>query len=529
MKIFGFEIRRPKSEKSIDRLVATDASDNNASAVMADGVFGYNTSVAMDSNIATENGYIEEYRRMAYDPEVKQCIAEIVSDAIVHQSDGAKAVEIDLNGTELSDKSKELITNEFENIYNMLDFDTKGHEIFKRWYVDGRLNYIPNIDMDSTKDGILSIQYVDPRKIKKIKKVKYDYNKKSQDVMITSETSYFLFNENGVGSGIHKTAGTGSVGAGTNSEKYLTEDSVVYVPSGQVDQQTGIVISALHCAIKTANNLRIMEDAAMIYRLARAPERRVFYVDTGNLPKAKAEQYVKKLANEHRVSAAYDSTTGQLRNDKKFMAMTEDFWLARRGNQSGTQIDTLQGGSQAGEMGEAEYFKNKLYVALGVSPGRFAEQPSMFDTGTSITRDELRMARMIDRYRASFNKLFEELLKRQLILKNICTPEEWEEIHGNFRYKYSADAHFAEALRQERIRATVDMVSSVSQYVGEYFSKEYVYRNIMNLNDEEIKDMKAQIKAEKASGEITIEEGDIHGNDSVIEFKSILESKRLNK
>ena len=523
MKIFGFEFKRAKTDRDIEQIIPTDVADTNASVVMADGVYSVNSTVSVDSVIATENGFIEEYRRIVYHPEVTQCINEITSEAIVYQADRSKAVRVDFIDEDIPDKVKGLINDQFEYVYNMLDFDRKGHEIFKRWYVDGRLNYMLNIDKENVKDGILSIQYVDPRKIKKVKRVKHVYSEQDKEIVISNEKSYFIFNESGVGSTVNSPQANMIA---RNQEKFISSESVVYVPSGQVDQASGIVISPLHGAIKTANNLRIMEEAALIYRLARAPERRVFYVDTGNLPKAKAEQYVQSLANKHRVSAAYDSTTGEIRNDKKYLAMTEDFWLARRGNQSGTQIDTLQGGQQAGEMGEAEYFRNKLYVALGIPANRFSDQPSMFDSGTSITRDELRMSRMVDRLRASFSVLFEQLLKRQLILTGTLTVDEWEELRGAIKFTYAADTHFAEALRQERIRNSVDMVQSISQYVGNYFSKEYVYKNIINLSDDEIAEMKKQIAAEKKAGEIVIEEAYINSYEDrdVFAMPSFLES-----
>lgn len=523
MKIFGFEFGRPKGEKDLEHIIPTDASDNNASAVMADGVYSVNSAISVDSVIATENGFIEEYRKITYHPEVMQCINEIASEAIVFQADKDKAVQLNFidDGDAIPDKLKEQMQDEFDHIYGMLDFDRRGHEIFKRWYIDGRLNYMLNIDKSSPKDGILSIQYVDPRKIKKVKRIRHEYSSTDKDMIIKNEKSYFVFNESGVGSTVNSPQ---AHSIAKNQERFIASDSVVYVPSGQIDQQSGIVISPLHTAIKTANNLRIMEEAALIYRLARAPERRVFYVDTGNLPKAKAEQHVQSLANKHRVSAAYDSTTGEIRNDKKYLAMTEDFWLARRGNQSGTQVDTLQGGQQAGEMGEAEYFRNKLYVALGIPANRFSDQPSMFDSGTSITRDELRMSRMIDRHRSSFSTLFEQLLKRQLILTGAVTVDEWEEIKGSITFKYAADTHFAEALRQERIRNSVDMVQSISQYVGNYFSKEYVYKHVINLSDEEIVEMKKQIAAEKRAGDIVMEEGDTSHDTDVYAMPAFLEN-----
>lgn len=501
MKILGFEFRRAHEETVAP--LPTDASENNASVVVDNtpGGFMANVSaISIDNQSATENGFIEQYRSMVYVPEVQQCVNEIVSDAIVYPDDGGRAVELDMSNVKVSDSVKKKFIDAHEYVYDLLMFNRRGHDIFKRWYVDGRLNYFVNIDPENPSAGIQSIQYVDPRKIKKVREIQRAYDKDSRIIQVIAERTYFLYNEQGLGSTVSTQTGVtgGANNVGMRSETIISEDSVVYVPSGEVDPQSGFVLSYLHGAIRTANNLRMMEDSALIYRLSRAPERRIFYIDTGNLPKAKGDQYVQEIANKNRSKIVYDATSGEIKNDKKFLALTEDFWIPRREGSTGTQIDTLPGGTQVGEMGEAEYFKEKLYTALNVPSSRFQDQPSMFGVGTAITRDELRFSRMIDRLRANFSVLFEELVKRQCLLTNVVSLEDWELLRNQLHFKFAADNHFTQAVEAEELRSTAELLGMLDPFVGKYFSREFIYTKVIGMTDDEMKREQKLIAADPA-------------------------------
>lgn len=504
MRILGFEFKR-SGEQTISP-IPTDTTENNASIVVdtSPGAVLTASAVTIDNQSSTENGFIEQYRSMMYVPEVARCVQEVVSEAVVFPDDGTKAVDVDLSKIDLSDSVKKKISDAHDYIYDLLMFNRRGHEIFKRWYVDGRLNYFVTVDKENPKDGIQSVQYIDPRKIKRVREIQRAYDKDSKVISVMGERTYYLYNERGVGSSTANKSGLGVTAGpmaqssiGMNSDAIISSDSIVYVPSGEVDPQSGFVLSYLHGAIRTANNLRMMEDAALIYRLARAPERRIFYVSTGNLPKAKSDQYVQELAAKNQSKIVYDVNTGEIKNDKKYLALTEDFWIPRREGSNSTEIDTLPGGTQVGEMGEAEYFKEKLYVALGIPSSRFEEQNAMFGVGTAITRDELRFSRVIDRLRSSFSVLFEELLKRQCILTNILSDEDWELFRNKIVFKFAEDNHFTEAVEQERLRGAAELLASFDQFVGKYISREYVYEKILMMNEDEMKHEQKLIAADK--------------------------------
>ena len=499
MKLFGFQIGSKSEDSNQQARLPTDAVDNSASIKIESATGGFINSnvnaISLDNQTNTENGFIEKYREMIFVPEVDQCIEEIVSEAIIIDENG-RSVEVDMSeAADVPDAIKTKISEAFEYVYDCLMFNRKGYDIFKRWYIDGRVNYFINIDNDNPKAGIQSLQYVDPRKIKLIREVQRAYDVESRSLLVTGEREYFIYNERGIGSSTQNKAATLGLQAGQQSQDIIiTHDSVAYCPSGLVDPQTGMVISYLHKAMRTSTNLRMMEDATLIYRLSRAPERRIFYIDTGNLPKAKAEQYVQEIANKQRSKIVYDAATGEIKNDKKFMALTEDFWLPRKEGSRGTEITTLEGGQQVGEMGEAEYFKDKLYVALNVPAGRFAEQPSIFSGGTAVTRDELRFSRFIQRLRAAFNTLFDELLRVQLTLTGVMTREEWEEVKSKIVYKYAANNYFADAMQQEKLSQMTANLQGLDQFVGKYLSREYIYKHVLNMSDEEAKEQQKLIK-----------------------------------
>ena len=498
MKILGFQIGKNEELHKQGR-IATDAVDNSSSISIESTAAGFINSnvnaISLDNQTNNENGFIEKYRDMVFVPEVDQCIEEIVAEAIVNNKTGL-SVELDLTDVKLSESVKTKMADAFEHVYYSLMFNRKGYDIFKRWYIDGRLNYFINIDNENPKLGIQSLQYVDPRKIKKVREVVRAYDPTSQAMLVTGEREYFIYNERGIGSGVQGAANTQNSITPQARDLIISVDTVAYCPSGLVDPQTGTVISYLHKSIRTATNLRMMEDASLIYRLSRAPERRIFYIDTGNLPKAKAEQYVQEIANKQRSKIVYDSATGEIRNDRKFMAMTEDYWLPRKEGSRGTEVTTLQGGQQVGEMGEAEYFKAKLYSALNVPIGRFAEQPSLFSGGTGIARDELRFSRFIDRLRSAFNTLFDELLRVQLNLTGVMTKEEWEEIKSNVRYNYASDNYFAEAAQQEKLSQIMTSLQGLDPFVGKYLSREYIYEKVLGMTNEEAAQQKKLMKAD---------------------------------
>lgn len=517
LKLFGIEIisdkQVPNSPIAMD-VVQSDSSVILQTSVAAPNALGFEANINglnLDVNIKEENELINEYRNLLLVPEVDMCLDEIVQEAIIFPKDGTQAINIDLSNLDekqFSEAIKEAIHTEFNYIYDLLMFNRKGHSIFKRWLVDSRLNYYKNIDYENLQEGIQSLQFIDPRKIKKISETNRVIDKETSKLIINNYKEYFHYDDS------QNTAMSRQEGHGVNSiysgmhlknmssVGILTRDSVAYVPSGITDSSGRMVIGYLHKALKVANNLKMMEDSMLIYRLSRAPERRIFYIDTGNLPKAKAEQYVKEIADKYKTKTAYDINTGKIKNDRAFMALTEDFWLARGGGSTGTSIDTLPGGTNGGDTSEVDYFKNKLFSALGVPASRFSnDQSSYFSAGTIISRDEVRFFRMIERMRSSFNVLFQELLGTQLILKNIINPDDWDAIQNKISYIYSEDNYFKEQIRTEKMAQLANMLPAFDAFAGRYLSKEYIYKKVIGLTEEEIDEIKKQIKAESSTDE----------------------------
>lgn len=492
IKLFGFTFG--KQEENVASPVLRD-DDASIKVESAPGFISpHINSISLDNNAATENEYITKYRDISMIPEVNQCVEEIVSESVIQDTDDLY-VTLNMDKLEFSESIKKKIEAEFETVYNILLFSRKGHDIFRRWYIDGRLNYQVLIDNENSKQGIQGLRYIDPRKIKKVREAIKAIDKDSQTEVIVDYKTYFIYNDKGVGSLVQSQKNMSAPGTHAQSQDIvMTDESVVYVTSGLTDPLYGFTISYLHHALRASNNLRMMEDSALIYKLVRAPERRVFYIDTGNLPKAKAAQYVQEIADKNKTKVVYDVSTGEIRNDKKFMAMTEDYWIPRKEGSRGTEIETLPGGDSVGEMTEAEYFKDKLYTALNVPKSRFSDQPTLFSGGTQITRDEIRFSRFINQLRTKFSALFEELLGRQVVLKGIMSKEDWDDIKVRIDYEFAEDSYFAEALKSEKLQQQAAILAQFDPFVGKYVSREFVYKDILGMTDEEAKEQMKQIE-----------------------------------
>ena len=492
MEIFGFNITREKkqSEELRNQGYVTPTPDDGTTTVQAGGYFG--TYLDLDATAKTESDLITRYREISLYPDCDNAIEEIVSQAIAGIDD-EEPVVVDLDDTELSEKIKKSIGNEFEEILALLDFKSKAHDIFRRWYIDGRLYYQKVIDPVNTKDGINELRYIDPRKIRKVRNVKKEKLQTGVDIIKEIE-EFFIYNEKG----INYTAGVGANPAQGNAGIKIATDTITYCPSGLIDLDKNIVLGYLHKAIKTVNQLKMMEDSLVIYRLSRAPERRIFYIDVGNLPKQKAEQYLKDIMNRYRNKIVYDSNTGEIKDDRKFMTMLEDFWLPRREGGKGTEITTLPGGENLGQIQDIEFFQNKMYKSLNVPPSRLQpEQGLNFGRASEINRDELKFAKFVDRLRKKFNVLFDDLLHTQLILKGIITENDWEVIKQKIKYIYAQDQLFAEMKEAEVMRNRIDVLNAMQPYVGTYFSKNYVKKKVLKFSDDDIEEMDEEIASDE--------------------------------
>ena len=473
MQIFGFEIQR-KKPPVVQNTPVTPSHDDGSTVVTSAGGY-YAQMVNLEATIRNENDLIRRYREIAQYPDADAAIDDIANEAIISEEDNAP-VEIVLDDVELPASIKKKITEEFENVLRVLKFNQKGHDIFRNWYVDGRLYYHVLIDEKNPKDGIVELRYIDPRKIRKIKNIKKEKNDKGVEV-VKSVEEFYIYNDKGIVEGEVKGV-------------KLPIDSVIHVPSGVIDQNTGIGLSYLHKAVKLVNQLKMMEDALVIYRISRAPERRIFYVDVGNLPKMKAEQYVNDLMNKFRNKVVYDASTGEVRDDKKHMSMMEDFWMPRREGGKGTEITTLQGGQTLGQIEDIQFFQGKLFQALNVPMSRLkGDQGFNIGRSSEITRDEIKFAKFVTRIRNKFSNLFLDALRVQLICKNIIRPEEWEDIAYNIRFDYIKDNLFAEIKESEIMQSRLNMLTTIDPFVGKYYSPSFVKKNILKLNDEEIEEM----------------------------------------
>ena len=503
-KLFGFSIE--DSEKK-SKSIVSPVPQNNEDGVdnyIASGFYG--SYVDIEGVYRTEFDLLKRYREMALHPECDGAIEDVVNEAIVSDLYDSP-IEIELSNLNATDKLKKVIRQEFKYIKELLDFDRKSHEIFRNWYVDGRLYYHKVIDLKKPQEGIKELRYIDPMKMRFVRQEKKkDKNSALINPSITGRDNennsiapeieeYFVYTPKP-----NYPTGVYSGGGGTKGTK-ISKDAITYCTSGLVDRNKGTVLSYLHKAIKALNQLRMIEDSLVIYRLSRAPERRIFYIDVGNLPKVKAEQYLRDVMMRYRNKLVYDANTGEVRDDKKFMSMLEDFWLPRREGGRGTEITTLPGGQNLGELADIEYFQKKLYRALGVPESRIAADGG-FNLGRSseILRDELKFAKFVGRLRKRFAQMFNDMLKTQLILKNIVTPEDWETLADHIQYDFLYDNQFAELKETEMLNERLGVLASIEPYIGKYYSTEWVRRKVLRQTDTEMIEMDEQIEQEIKDG-----------------------------
>lgn len=492
MELFGFSIERRKPEEE-PLSFAPPTNDEGAVVVSAGGIYG--TYVDLDGSIRTESELVNKYREMASHPDIELALDDIVNEAIVFDPQ-RPVMELNLDDLNQPDRIKKLIQEEFKNIQELLEFNQHAYDIFKKWYVDGRLYYHAIIDEKNPGEGIKELRYIDPRKIRKIREVKKKKLDKTSNVTLQQQQSeYYIYNDKGFA----KAVGTsGIVNDGTTTGLRISPDSVVHVTSGLQNPNGDLIISYLHKAIKPLNQLKSMEDSLVIYRISRAPERRIFYIDVGNLPKPKAEQYLRDTMTRFKNKVVYDAASGEIRDDRKFMTMLEDFWLPRREGGRGTEITTLPGGQNLGQIDDIVYFQRKLYKALNVPITRL-DPEVQFNLGraTEISRDEVKFSKFIARLRMKFADLFNKILKKQLILKGIITLDDWEEMRGYFRYDFCEDNYYAELKDTEILRDRISMLRDIDDYVGRYYSNEWIRKNVLQQSDEDIEDIDKQIAGEK--------------------------------
>jgi hypothetical protein len=504
-KLFGFSI---EDSDELSKGVVSPVPPNKEDGVdhyLTSGFFG--SYVDIEGVYRTEFDLIKRYREMALHPECDSAIEDIVNEAIVSDTNDSP-VQIDLDNLKASDGIKKKIREEFKYILELLDFDKKSHEIYRNWYVDGRLYYHKVVDLKNPEAGIQELRYIDAMKMRYVRQAKKKDSDKYKisnrmvdnpmDYDFPEIEEYFIYEPK-----MSYPTGTPAPGAlgGSNSGIKMTKDSVTYCTSGLVDRNKGSTLSYLHKAIKSLNQLRMIEDSLVIYRLSRAPERRIFYIDVGNLPKVKAEQYLRDVMMRYRNKLVYDANTGEIRDDKKFMSMLEDFWLPRREGGRGTEITTLPGGQNLGEITDIEYFKKKLYNSLNVPPSRMDGEGG-FNLGRSseILRDEVKFSKFVARLRKRFSAMFSDMLRTQLILKNIITPEDWRMMDEHIQYDFLYDNHFAELKDAELLNERLNMVQVAEPYIGKYFSQDYVRRKILRQTDIEILEQDAIIKKEIEDG-----------------------------
>jgi hypothetical protein len=505
-KLFGFSLEssEPISPSTVSPVAPN--SEDGSDFYLSSGFFG--SYVDIEGVYRTEFDLIKRYREMALHPECDSAIEDIVNEAIVSDTNDSP-VSIELSNLNASDGIKKKIRDEFKYILELLDFDRKSHEIYRNWYVDGRLYYHKVIDLKKPHEGIQELRYIDAIKMRHVRQQRQTEKDRLRNRLANINVDdpmnyefpeieeYYVYNPKMT----YPTSNPSSLG-GTSGIKFA-KDSITYCTSGLVDRNKGSTLSYLHKAIKSLNQLRMIEDSLVIYRLSRAPERRIFYIDVGNLPKVKAEQYLRDVMMRYRNKQVYDSSTGEIRDDKKFMAMLEDFWLPRREGGRGTEISTLPGGQNLGEITDIEYFKKKLFRSLNVPPSRMDGEGG-FNLGRSseILRDEVKFSKFVARLRKRFSAMFNDMLKTQLILKNIITPEDWEVMDEHIQYDFLYDNHFAELKDAELLGERINMVQVAEPYIGKYFSQDYVRRKILRQTDEEIVEQDKLIKKEIADGTI---------------------------
>ena len=491
-ELFGFSITKLTKKADPKQSFTTNQADDGTQTVAAGGHFG--SYLDMEGTAKTEQDLIRRYREIAIHPECDMAIEDIVNEAIV-ANELKDAVRVIFNDLPYGREIQRKIEDEFKEVLRLMNFNTKGHDIFRRWYVDGRVFYQKIIDRDNPKAGIVELKYIDPRKIKKIREVR----KKRPDVpspsamnslaVVDEYIEYFLFNERGV---------TGTTGTGGIK---IAPDTIAFCASGVIDQNKNMVLSYLHKAIKPVNQLRMIEDAVVIYRIARAPERRIFKIDVGNLPKVKAEQYLRDVMARYRNKLVYDANTGEIRDDRNYMSMLEDFWLPSREGGRGTDITTLPGGQNLGEMTDVEYFRAKLYRSLNVPVSRLeASQGFNMGRASEITRDELKFTKFVQRLRKKFTELFNDIMRTQLVLKGVISEQDWHIVKDCIQYDFIQDGHFAELKNAELQRERLALANEMRDYVGKFYSVQYIRKNVLKQSNREMEEMDNQIKQEIDDG-----------------------------
>jgi hypothetical protein len=481
--LFGYSIGKKVETPPSIQSFAPPTNDDAAVAVTEGGFFG--TSIDMEQSTKTETVLITKYRDMSQQPECQRAVDDVINEAIISDEDGSP-VEIVLDDVNQPDEVKDRIREEYEGILKLLQFNTKAYDIFSKWYVDGRLYYHLMIDTKKTKEGIQEIRYIDPRRIKKVRAEKRQKEAplNSKNIFNKKYNEYFIYSPKGVRAG--------------NEGVKIASDSIAYVHSGILNGDNSAVLGHLHKAIKPLNQLRMLEDATVIYRIARAPERRIFYIDVGNLPKGKAEQYLRDMMAKHKNKLVYDANTGEVKDDRKFMTMLEDYWLPRREGGRGTEITTLPSGQNLGELDDVLYFRKKLYESLNV-PSTRLESESQFNMGRAneITRDELKFSKFIKRLRTRFSELFSIILEKQLLLKGVITKAEWVEMKDSINYDFMEDNYFAELKEGEVLRERLSLLRDVDEYTGKYFSTEWIRTSVLKQSEDDVKEIDKQIESEK--------------------------------
>ena len=490
--LFGFTIARNKDEEVQDVQQSFTPPSNEDGALTITSAAYYGTYVDLDGTAKNEVELISRYREMAMQPEIESAIDDIINEAICQDDDG-QSIKIILDDLKQPEKIKTAIKDEFNTVLRLFNYKNMGQDIFRRYYVDGRLYYHIIVDRENPAQGVKELRYIDPRKLRKVREIKKQKDERTGAEIMKVINEYYLFNDKVTTGGSNN---FGPVGV------RITVDSIVSVVSGLMDSRRAVVLSYLHKAIKPLNQLRMIEDATVIYRISRAPERRIFYIDVGNLPKLKAEQYLRDIMVKYKNKLVYDSATGEVRDDRKHLSMLEDFWLPRREGGKGTEITTLPGGQNLGELEDVKYFEKKLYKALCVPVSRLNPETSGFSLGRSneITRDELKFAKFVDRLRSKFSELFDQAMRVQCVLKGICTNEEWSEFKEYIHYDFIKDNNFSELKEAELMTNRLQLLGSVDPYTGRYFSQAWIQRNVLRLNDDEIKIMEKEIEQEKEDG-----------------------------
>lgn len=494
LSLFGFQISRQKdiTQQEAEKSFVAPSNEDGALTISAAAYYG--TYVDLDGTAKNEVELISRYREMAMQPEIESAIDDIVNEAIV-QADNGKSIRLIMDTLRVPEKIKKSIEDEFNTILKIINYQNMAADIFRRFYIDGRLFYHIIIDENNPTEGIKELRYVDPRKIRKVREIKKEKDSVNAVDIVQTVNEYYIYNDKVVSG---SSSNYGPVGV------RIAKDSIVNINSGLMDSRRAVVLSYLHKAIKPLNQLRMIEDATVIYRISRAPERRIFYIDVGNLPKLKAEQYLRDIMIKYKNKLVYDAQTGEVRDDRKFLSMMEDFWLPRREGGKGTEITTLPGGQNLGELEDVKYFEKKLYKSLNVPISRLDPNQTGFSLGRvgEITRDEVKFSKFVDKQRQKFAEIFVQTLRVQCVLKGICTSEEFDQFKEDIYYDFIKDNNFAELKEAELVRERLSLLGAVDPYVGRYYSMEWIQKNVLKLTEKEIKEMQTQIELEMKQGKV---------------------------